>query len=128
MTAPLKKAERITRNIDPVYRAIIRALGVLAGEDFDDVTIEWRDGLPTDDKEASEISERDIRSGLTSKLAERMRRYNMTEQQARKEQEQIDAEKAAAGPTFADRLLNGGPGTAPSDDPNDPLGLNADEA
>lgn len=121
MTAPLKKAERITENIDPVYRAIIRALGELAGEDFDDVTIEWRDGLPGDDNEASEISERDLRSGLTSKLSERMRRYGMTEQQARDEQARIDEETAAAGPSPMEKLL--GMPTVIGDDPDDPLGL-----
>lgn len=124
MTAPLKKAERLTRNIDPVYRDLIHALAELDGLNLgDEVTIEWRDGLPSDDAEASEISERDIRAGLTSKLSERMRRYNMTEDQARQEQERIDEEARAAAPTFADRLL-GMPAGSTGDDPNDPLGLN----
>ena len=125
MQAPLKKAERITRNLDPVYKAILRNLAELASiplGDENDVTIEWRDGLPTDDKEASEISERDIRAGLTSKLSERMRRYGMTEDQARQEQERIDEESAAAGPSFADRLLGMPAGS--TGDPDDPLGLN----
>lgn len=123
MQAPLKKAERITRNLDPVWREIIRALAELASVDIaEGVTIEWRDGLPSDDKEASEISAKDIASGLTSKLSERMRRYGMTEQQARDEQERIDEESKAAGPSFADRLLNA-PAGITGDDPADPLGL-----
>jgi hypothetical protein len=110
MTAPLKKAERITRNLDPVYKKIIATLAELADVDIaDGVTIEWRDGLPSDDKEASEISERDLRSGLTSKLSERMRRYNMTEDQARDEQERIDEESQAAAPTLGQALLEADP-------------------
>lgn len=94
MMAPLKKVERMRINVDPAIKKMITILAALSGIVLDpkEITITWRDGLPNDDKEQSQIEMTDVTSGITSKRAAAMRRYGWTSEQADADQQQIKAE------------------------------------
>ncbi len=92
LDATLRKARRIRQRIDPIVRQTLQAAGKLAGTDFGRVTVEWHDGLAGDPNEESQITERDVRSGITSRRTAMMRRYGYTQQQAAEEYERINEE------------------------------------
>lgn len=108
MAAPLKKAEDIVQSLEPVVLKLIETAGQLAGVDFSEVSITWRDGLPEDEREQSEISERDVRTGIRSRKSEMKRRYRYNDKQAEEELAQMADEEDEPDPieTLA-RQLNG---------------------
>lgn len=110
MTQPLKKAEDIVQSLEPVVLSLFKAAGQLMGIDFGEVTITWRDGLPEDEREQSEISERDVRTGIRSRKSEMKRRFGYKDKQAEEELEQMVEEGEGEAPDTVARLLNGGGG------------------
>ncbi len=88
---------------------------------FGGIDIEFRDGLPRDEREESEITERDIRAGILSKRSAMIRRFDMTQTQADNEliqirdeaNEAIQRQQEATGFTAMNRVMerrNGGGG------------------
>ena len=99
MMAPLKKVERMRINVDPALKKLIWLLAKLANIPLDpkEISISWKDGLPNDDKEQSQIEMTDVTAGITSKKASAMRRYGWTSDQADADQMQIKEELALQG-------------------------------
>jgi hypothetical protein len=101
LRSDIAKAGQIAERFFPVLMKVVKAAGELSGEDFKDLSITPRDGLPPDNTEASQISERDIGSGITSKKSEMKRRYDFNDAQADEELEQISSEGQAPDPMTA---------------------------
>lgn len=91
MMAPLKRVERLRLNIDPALKKLIWLLATLKGIAItpQEISINWRDGLPNDDYQQSQIEMNDVTSGISSKKAAAMRRYGWTAEQADADQKQI---------------------------------------
>ena len=92
---------------------------------FGGIDIEFRDGLPRDEREESEITERDIRAGILSKRSAMIRRFDMTQTQADNElvqirdeaNEAIQRQQEATGFTAMNRVMerrNGEGGEPPN--------------
>ena len=99
MMAPLKRVERLRLNIDPALKKLIWLLATLKGIAIipQEISINWRDGLPNDDYQQSQIEMNDVTSGISSKKAAAMRRYGWTAEQADADQEQIRDELSLQG-------------------------------
>lgn len=99
LMAPLKRVERLRLNIDPALKKLIWLLAKLSGIELDpkEISIRWKDGLPEDEAQQSQITLSDVTAGITSKKAAAMRRYNWTSDQAEADQLQIKDELALQG-------------------------------
>lgn len=99
MMAPLKKVERLRMNIDPALKKLVWITASLSGLSLDpkEISIQWMDGLPQDEKEQCMVESTDVMSGITSKKAAAMRRYGWTSEQADEDQTQIKEELGLQG-------------------------------
>ena len=99
MMAPLKRVERLRLNIDPALKKLVWLLAKLSDIPLDpkEISIKWKDGLPDDELQQSQIEMNDTTSGITSKKAAAMRRYGWTSDQADADQEQIKDELSLQG-------------------------------
>lgn len=99
MMAPLKRVERLRLNIDPAMKKMVWLLAKLSDIQIDpkEISINWKDGLPEDNYQQSQIEMNDVTSGITSKKAAAMRRYGWTEEQVDADQLQIKEELALQG-------------------------------
>jgi hypothetical protein len=99
MMAPLKRVERLRLNIDPAIKKLVWLLAKLSDIQLDpkEISINWKDGLPEDNYQQSQIEMNDVTSGITSKKAAAMRRYGWTEEQVDADQLQIKEELALQG-------------------------------
>ena len=99
MMAPLKRVERLRLNIDPAMKKMVWLLAKLSDIQIDpkEISINWKDGLPEDNYQQSQIEMNDVTSGITSKKAAAMRRYGWTEEQADADQLQVKEELALQG-------------------------------
>lgn len=96
MQAPIAKASRLRTVLDPAVKEAIRIATTLSGAPIEDVQIAWKDGLPEDEKESTEIAEQRVRAKISSRLAEIMRVHNIDEDAAREMLEEINAEASAS--------------------------------
>lgn len=74
MQAPLAKASRIRMRFDPALREVLKLasrLEVVANMqdavELEDVSIAWRDGLPDDEMEQTQIMATQVSSGIRSR-------------------------------------------------------------
>jgi len=97
--APLKRVERLRLNIDPALKKLILLLAGLSDIPIEpnEITIKWKDGLPEDELQQSQIEMNDTTAGISSKKAAAMRRYGWTSDQADADQMQIKEELALQG-------------------------------
>jgi hypothetical protein len=77
MLAPLLKADRIRTRFEPGFKGIIRTAAELQGVDLETLTVEWKDGLPEDDKEQTETEVQRYSGGLTSLRSSLRRLYGL---------------------------------------------------
>ena len=107
LRSDLAKAGQIAERFFPVLAKALKAAGELAGQDFAELSITPKDGLPADNTEASQISASDIAAGITSLKSEMKRRYEYTDAQADEELQQMAEERARdAPPSFAAGATN----------------------
>lgn len=66
MMAPLSKVNRLRANLEPAMKKILRLGATLEGVDLATITIEWQDGLPRDELEASQVEAQRLSAGNTS--------------------------------------------------------------
>ncbi len=99
MMAPLKRVERLRLNIDPALKKLILLLAGLSDIPIEpnEITIKWKDGLPEDEYQQSQMAMSDTTAGISSKKAAAMRRYGWTSDQADADQMQIKEELALQG-------------------------------
>jgi len=100
MMAPLAKVNRIRMRFDPALKKVLKlasalevAQGMRNAVKIEQVHIDWKDGLPEDYKESTEIESTRYTAGLSS-LESSLRRLDGLEGDALKEE--IDRIKAAA--------------------------------
>lgn len=103
MISPLAKAKRITMQLDPVIKKVIRLISSLGGEYIKDLSnesieIKWQDGLPNDKLEEAEIIEKRINSGTISKKTVLMEYDQMSEEKAEEEIATMNDEIAQMNP------------------------------
>lgn len=106
MINPLAKVQRIATNITPMFKELISAITKLDNEtglklEPKDITINWFDGLPNDEKEDQEIIQ--IQNGnkpTMSRVRSIMQANNMNKQQAEDELNTILDEEVGELPTF----------------------------
>lgn len=99
MISPLAKVNRIRMNFDSALKDVIINCGKLRNVDLSDVTIAWRDGLPSDSKEEADIMS--IRTGGKPTMSQRraLQVYDgMTPEQAEEELGFIADEEEQANP------------------------------
>jgi hypothetical protein len=73
----LLKADRIRTRFEPGFKGIIRTAAELQGVDLETLTVEWKDGLPEDDKEQTETEVQRYSGGLTSLRSSLRRLYGL---------------------------------------------------
>lgn len=80
---PLAKARRITKDITDPIKKIIWLTSVLYGTEIpeDDITIDWFDGLPNDEKQEIEKATMKINADLSTPEQENIDRFGYTEEQ-----------------------------------------------
>lgn len=66
MMAPLAKVNRIRLYFEPELKGIIRTAAQLQGIELDNIEIHWRDGLPEDEQEKTQIETQRYAAGLSS--------------------------------------------------------------
>lgn len=103
MISPLAKAKRITMQLDPVIKRVIKLISSLGGNNIKDLTnesisIHWQDGLPNDKLEEAEIIERRKNSGTISTKTVLMEYDQMGEEKAEEEIAQMNDEMAQFNP------------------------------
>ena len=99
MMAPLKRVERLRLNIDPALKKLIWLLAKLSEIDLDpkEISIRWKDGLPEDNYQQSQIEVMNVMAGITSKAAAAKRLYGYTDEQAAADQGQMKEELDLVG-------------------------------
>lgn len=90
MMAPLKRVERLRLNIDPALKKLVWLLSPEL--DPKEITITWRDGLPADDFQQSQIESLNVNAQITSRKAAAKRLYGWNDQQADEDQAQMKDE------------------------------------
>jgi len=105
MISPLAKAKRMTMQLDPVIKNVIKLVSQLGGNDIKDltnekITIKWQDGLPNDKLEEAEIIEKRKNSGTISTKTVLMEYDQMSEDRAEEEIEAITEEESMLTPTM----------------------------
>ncbi len=102
----LKKAERLTTKntaeIVKLFSLMSKSYGEFIPEE--EIGITWYDGLPNSEQADVNISAAKVQSDLSSRRSELITRYNMTEDEAEAEIEQILQEKS----DFATYAMGGG--------------------
>lgn len=106
MLAPLAKVNRIRMRFDPALKKALKlasalevAQGMRDAVKIGQIHIGWKDGLPDDPKEGTEIESTRYTAGLTS-LESSLRRLDGLEGNAlQEEMERIKSEKQAMGPS-----------------------------
>lgn len=103
MISPLAKAKRITMQLDPVIKKVIKLISSLGGNNINDLTnekieIKWQDGLPNDKLEEAEIIEKRKNSGTISTKTILMEYDQMSEEKADEEISQMKDEDAQFNP------------------------------
>lgn len=109
MVAPLKKAARIQERFDDPVKRVFTLACALEGLSGVEPRIEWKDGLPEDTKEMSEVEAQRVAAGLTSIKSALKRMYGYTDEQADEELQRIQEEERARAPTapgFSTSALN----------------------
>ena len=95
---PLAKVNRTRMNFDTGLKEVIHKLYKLeTGKDIQ-VNIQWMDGLPDDETEELTNAVKAVDTGLVSKKTARMKLYNMNDEQADAEAEQIESEEYSVQP------------------------------
>ena len=99
MMAPLKRVERLRLNIDPALKKLIWLLATLSDIPLDpkEISIRWKDGLPEDQYQQTQIEQMAVMAGITSKAAAAKRLYGFTDDQAVADQGQMKEELDLAG-------------------------------
>ena len=104
MIAPLAKAQRIRMRMDPALKKAIKLCSeVNGGVKLEKVNISWQDGIPTDEKEMSEVMA--IRTGSTggkstvSTYTAIKRLDNKTDAEVQKEMDRIADDEEMLNPT-----------------------------
>lgn len=92
----LKKAERLTTKNTAEIVKLFSLMSASYGEFIpeEEISITWYDGLPNSEQADVNISAAKVQSDLISRKSELMTRYNMTEEEAEAELEQILQEKS----------------------------------
>ena len=77
---PLAKARRMTNDITNELKNIISSIAELNGQEVkpEDITIEWFDGLPNDEKQEIEKATMKINADLSTPEQENIDRFNLT--------------------------------------------------
>lgn len=111
MLAPLKRAERIRQQLDPALRTTIQTAAALEAAHglnnavpLPNLTIEWQDGLPIDETEATTVETQRYAAGLTSLEASLRRLYGLEGEALTAEIERIKAERAVSAPDERPRI------------------------
>lgn len=99
MMAPLKRVERLRLNIDPALKKMVWLLAKLSDIQLDpkEISINWKDGLPEDNYQQSQIEVMNVMAGITSKKAAAKRLYGMSDDQADTDQGQMKEELSLQG-------------------------------
>lgn len=99
MMAPLKRVERLRLNIDPALKKMVWLLAKLSDIQLDpkEISINWKDGLPEDNYQQSQIEVMNVMAGITSKKAAAKRLYGMSDDQADADQGQMKEELSLQG-------------------------------
>lgn len=84
MKSERSKAARLRTELDPAVKQVIRLATALAGKETD-VEIAWKDGLPDDEKEQTQIEAQKRQAGLTSLLSAIQRLEDLDEKAAKEE-------------------------------------------
>ena len=89
---PLAKARRITNDITNELKIILSSIAELEGRDIkpEDITIDWFDGLPNDEKQEIEKATMKINADLSTPEQENIDRFNLTEDLANKIAQKVD--------------------------------------
>lgn len=89
-TRPLAKAARMTKALTLPVKKILSLLSELAGKKIEptEISIEWQDGLPNDEKQEIEKAKLKCDAGLSTPKRENIARFGKDEAQA----EEIDEE------------------------------------
>jgi hypothetical protein len=96
MKSERSKAARLRTDLDPAVKETIRLATALAGKEVE-VEIAWKDGLPDDEREQTQIEAQKRQAGLTSLLSSIMRLEDLDEDAALEEMRRIREEMADAG-------------------------------
>lgn len=107
MMAPLAKTNRIRMRLDPAFRktiqlcaALEKAQGMKGAVELPSITIQWQDGLPTDEMELTNIMTARKQAGLISTESAILRMDGLEDEQMETELNRIAAEQMqAAAPT-----------------------------
>lgn len=119
MISPLAKVNRIRMNLDDAVKEAIRLCSQLGGKDIvdlsnTDISITWRDGLPSDPLEEAQIINQRTGGKATMSVKRVLTQYDgMSDDDAQKEYDAIQEEEAAGAPLnlpgFAQRDNTGNP-------------------
>lgn len=107
MFPTLKKAKRLVLRFDHATIEMFRIANLLdrtvntGAPELPPVQTEWRDGLPQDSKEQSEIEERRVRNKLSSRYSAIARLDDSTAEQTQEELDRIDEEERGTLPEAA---------------------------
>lgn len=111
LQAPLKRAERLRQQLDPALKQVIQtaaalevAQGLPGAVLLPSVVIEWKDGLPEDETEATTVETQRYAAGLTSLEAALRRLYGLEGEALTAEIERIKAERAVSAPDERPRI------------------------
>lgn len=93
---PLAKARRMINDIEGEVKQIICMLAELSGHEItpEDLTIEWFDGLPNDEKQEIEKATMKINADLSTPEQENIDRFDMSPEIAKQMTEQVNQRNA----------------------------------
>lgn len=105
LMAPLAKVNRMRMRLDPALKDVLwmavqleRAMGRTDVPDIQDISIAWKDGLPDDEAEQTQIAIQRVDAGLLSRRTAIQRLDGLEGDQLEEELAQIAAEQAQAAP------------------------------
>lgn len=99
LMAPLAKVNRVRMNFDPGLKQVIKIAAMLDGGKKVSPLISWKDGLPDDEAEQTNIESTAVAAGITSKKSAMKRTYGFSDEEADVEMRQIKDEGAIEEPT-----------------------------
>lgn len=106
MMAPLAKVNRIRMRFDPALKEVLwlasmleKAQGMAGAIVLEDIHIDWKDGLPDDDRELTQNEVQRYTAGLTSLESSLRRLYGLEGDALQQEIERIRGERAGQGIT-----------------------------
>jgi hypothetical protein len=105
MQSEQEKSGDMRTFLDAGAKEVILLATSLDGAPIEDADIGWKDGLPQDKKEQTEIEVQRLERRLTSRKRAIMRLYDMDEEEAEEEMKRIDEELESA--SVAPGLANG---------------------